>query len=68
MKNNFLILFSLSTIIFGQEYKLIKKEYSENYILVGTFKKEVLQDSNFAWWFNSEYTNYDVDTESIIKS
>ncbi len=67
MKIKFLILFIISTIIFGQEYKLIKNENSENYMLVGAFQREVLQDSNFAWWFNSEYTNYDVDTESIIK-
>lgn len=68
MKINFLILFFISTIIFGQEYKIIKKENSENFMLVGAFQREVLQDSNFAWWFNSEYTNYDVDTESIIMS
>ena len=68
MKIKSLTLLFISTIIFGQEYKIIKNENSNKSMLVGTFPREVFQDSNFAWWFNSEYTNYDVETESIIMS
>ena len=52
-------------MIFGQENKIIKDGDSNKSILVGLSTKKAYQDSNFAWWFNSEYTNYDVNTKLI---
>ena len=65
MKLIFLLLL-LSIIIIGQEYRLIENKISNKPMLVGVFQREVLQDSNFAWWFNSEYTNYYVEAELIL--
>jgi thiol-disulfide isomerase/thioredoxin len=68
VKVKFSILLFISTIIFSQEYKIIQYGGSNKSMIVGTFTREALQDSNFSWWFNSEYTNYDVDTDFLNKS
>lgn len=50
----------------GQEYQIVKYGKSGNKtMLVGISTREVFQDSSFAWWFNSEYNNYDVDTNVV---
>ncbi len=64
----FLILFFISTIIFSQEYEIVQYGSSDKSMFVGTITRENFQDSNFAGWFNSEYTNYDVDTKLLNKS
>jgi len=56
-----LFLFANSLLI-GQEYRIVDDEKSGKAMLVGTTQREAFQDSNFAWWFNSEYNSYDVDT------
>jgi len=34
-------------------------------MLVGTCTREAFQDSSFAWWFNSEYDNFELDNETL---
>ena len=65
MKGFILILLFFSSLLIGQEYKIIKDGDSNKSILVGITSKKAYQDSSFAWWFNSEYTNYNVDTKLI---
>jgi len=59
-----LFLFANSLLI-GQEYRIVDDEKSGKAMLVGTTQREAFQDSNFAWWFNSEYNSYDVDTSLV---
>jgi thiol-disulfide isomerase/thioredoxin len=59
------VLLLYATILFGQEYKIIQDENLNESILIGISNKKVFQDSNFATWFNSEYTNYNVDTKTL---
>lgn len=64
---NFILAFlmSISTICLAQENKLIKDGNSNKLMLVGSFEMEALKDSNFGWWFNSEYSNYEIDTKTL---
>lgn len=34
-------------------------------MLVGICDRDAFQDTSFAWWFNSEYENYDIDKEAL---
>jgi len=34
-------------------------------MLVGLSNREAMQDTSFAWWFNSEYENYELDRETL---
>jgi len=36
-------------------------------MLVGICTREAFADTSFSWWFNSEYDNYEVDTETLAK-
>ncbi len=36
-------------------------------MLVGIIDREAFADTNFAWWYNSGYENYDVDSVSLDK-
>lgn len=65
MKKILLILLFISSFSFGQDYKLVKSEKSGKVNLIGMTNRSAYQDTNFAWWFNSEYKNYDVDTLSL---
>jgi len=58
-------LFFLSSLVFGQSYKIVDYGTSGKSMLVGTSPREAFQDSNFAWWFNSEYSDYIADTNTI---
>ena len=59
------LFYSISLI--GQDYKI--QNYGENgKILVGVSPRKAYQDSNFSSWFNSEYTNYQVDTKELLPS
>jgi thiol-disulfide isomerase/thioredoxin len=43
-------------------------EKSNNMMLVGESPRKAYQDEDFAIWFNSEYTNYIVNSEALEKS
>jgi len=56
-----LIVFSVSS--FAQDKnKLIVDESSGKQMLLGICNRTAFTDTNFAWWFNPEYNNYDVDS------
>lgn len=65
MRGFFLFLLFISTLLIGQEYKIVQEADSKTSILIGVTSKNAYQDSNFAWWFNAEYTNYNVDRELL---
>lgn len=63
MKNIFLILLMFSAFIFAQEKnKLTVDEKSGKPMLLGLCDRTAFADTNFAWWFNSEFDNYSVDS------
>jgi thiol-disulfide isomerase/thioredoxin len=61
----FFIIILFSSVAFSQDYKFI--DDGDETVLVGITSRTVYQDSNFADWFNMEYTNYKVDTKLIQK-
>ncbi len=62
-----IILFS-SMINFAQDScRVILEERSGKPMLVGVCDRSALADTNFAWWFNSEYENYSVDSVTLQK-
>ncbi len=67
MKKVVIILLLLGYGIYGQEYKFVKDDISDTWMIVGTSTREAYKDSNFAEWFNYEYTNYEIDA-SVIRN
>ena len=65
MKVILTIILIISSICFAQESKLLKDGNSEKVMLVGSFEMEALQDTNFGWWYKSEYSNYELDTKTL---
>ena len=65
MKKVVIIFLLLSYGIFGQDYKFVKDDISDNWMIVGSSTREAYKDSNFANWFNYEYTNYEIETKVI---
>ncbi len=68
MKYLIIIILLFNININGQNCKLIKDNKSGKTMLVGITQREAFQDTSFAWWFNSEYMNYDVDTNTIAEA
>jgi thiol-disulfide isomerase/thioredoxin len=64
MKKNIIIfLIVLSIPLFAQDKnKLIVDESSGKQMLIGICDRTAFTDTNFAWWFNPEYNNYNVDS------
>jgi len=68
MNKILLILFFVVSILSAQEKnKMIIDDKSGKPILIGICDREAFSDSNFAWWFNSEYKLYSPE-EIIIDS
>lgn len=65
MKKIVIVLLLLGYGIYGQEYKFVKDDVSDTWMIVGSSTRKAYQDSNFAGWFNYEYTNYEIDTKVI---
>jgi hypothetical protein len=65
MKKYLLIILFFPAAIYMQEYKLVNDGDNNKVMLVGISPQEAYQDSNFSLWYNSEYTNYDVDINTI---
>jgi hypothetical protein len=58
-----IILVVLSGLSFAQDKnKLIVDESSGKQMLIGICDRTAFTDTNFAWWFNPEYNNYNVDS------
>ncbi|MFA4923800.1 MAG: thioredoxin family protein [Ignavibacteriaceae bacterium] len=60
----FLLFFSLVTLAQTTNQCVIDQK-SGKPMLVGICDREALQDTSFAWWFNSEYENYTLDKETL---
>ena len=68
MKKLFLLLMILSAVNFAQEKnKLVIDEKSGKPMLIGLCDRIAFADSNFSWWFNSEYDNYTPDSVTVMK-
>lgn len=68
MKKLFLFLMILSAVIYAQEKnKLVTDEKSGKPMLIGLCDRTAFVDSNFSWWFNSEYDNYTPDSTEVLK-
>ena len=68
MKKIFLLLVILSSVIIAQgKNKLVVDEKSGKPMLIGLCNRTAFADSNFSWWFNSEYDNYTPDSAEVIK-
>jgi len=58
-----LIITVLTGLSLAQDInKKIDDEGSNIPILVGECTREAFQDTNYSWWWNDQYNNYDVDT------
>jgi len=65
MKSLLIVLF-FSLVSFAQTTnQRVIDQKSGKPMLVGICDREALKDTSFAWWFNSEYENYDVDKETL---
>jgi thiol-disulfide isomerase/thioredoxin len=60
-----LILLLISTLQAQDENKIIIDKKSDKPMLVGYCNREAFQDTNFTWWFNSQYDIYDIDEETL---
>jgi thiol-disulfide isomerase/thioredoxin len=68
MKKLFLLLMIISTVIYAQEKnKFVTDEKSGKPMLIGLCDRTAFADSNFSWWFNSEYDNYTPDSAEVLK-
>lgn len=68
MKMLLLMLLFVACVIHGQEKnKQIDDEKSGKKILVGICDRSVFADTNYSWWFNSEYENYTPQEETVRK-
>lgn len=66
MKKAFLILLLAALSINAQEkYELVVDEKSGKTMVVGICDRTVFADTNFSWWYNSEYNNYEVNQDSV---
>jgi len=69
MRGKYLILVMLITAsLFAQDKNktMIDVKSGKPY-LIGICDREAFSDSNFAWWFNSNYDQYQVDSADIIE-
>jgi len=68
MKKLILFLLVLSAVINGQDkYKFVTDEKSGKPMLIGLCDRTAFADSNFSWWFNSEYEYYPADSTAVIR-
>lgn len=66
MKKTFLLLLVLVSFLSAQEKnKLPVDEKSGKPMLLGICDRTAFADSNFSWWFNSEFDNYSVDSVTL---
>lgn len=66
MKRLFFFFVIIVISINAQEKnKLIVDEKSGKPMIIGYCDRTVFADTNFAWWFNSEYDNYEFSKEVV---
>lgn len=67
MKKLLIIILLAASITYSQNNKLVIDERSGKPMLIGICDRTALLDSNFSWWYESEYNNYEFNA-SIIDS
>ncbi len=66
MKKAFFILLLTALSIYAQEkYELVVDEKLGKTMVVGVCDRAVFADTNFSWWYDSEYNNYEVNQDSV---
>ena len=65
MKYFFMILILAGSLIAQEKNKLIKDDKTGKPMLIGICDRTAFADTNFAWWFNSEYDVYNLDTTTL---
>ena len=67
MKKILLVVLLFASLISAQERnKLVTDEKSDKPMLIGLCDRTAFADTNFAWWFNSEFDNYKPDSVAIL--
>ncbi len=65
MKVLYILLF-VPILLSAQDInKMIIEEDSGKPMVIGLCDRTVFADTNFAWWFDSEYNNYEIKTEEL---
>ena len=67
MKSLFIVLFFSFITVAQTTNQCVIDQKSGKPMLVGFCDRASLQDTSFAWWFNSEYENYELDKETLSK-
>ncbi len=67
MKSLLMVLFFSIITLAQTSNQCVIDQKSGKPMLVGICNREAMQDSSFAWWFNSEYENYELDRETLSK-
>ncbi len=67
MKSIFIVLFFSIITLAQTTNQCVIDQKSGKPMLVGLCDRGSLQDTSFAWWFNSEYDNYELDRETLSK-
>lgn len=66
MKLTLYVLLFLPISIFAQDMnKCIIDSSSNKTMLIGQTTPEAFKDTAFAWWFNSEFDNYTIDSSAL---
>ncbi|MCK9209655.1 MAG: thioredoxin family protein [Ignavibacteriaceae bacterium] len=65
MKNLLLILFFSFVTLAQTTNQCVIDQKSGKAMLVGICDREAFKDTSFAWWFNAEYENYNLDKETL---
>lgn len=65
MKKIIITILLTATLIYSQNNKLVTDERSGKPMLLGICDKTALLDSNFAWWYEPEYNNYEFNSRAI---
>ncbi len=68
MKRLIFLLLILPAVICAQgKNKLVTDEKSDKPMLIGLCDRTAFADSNFSWWFNSEYDYYPADSVAVVR-
>ncbi len=62
-----LLLIFLGYFVVTGQNKIITDSKTGKPMLIGVCNREAFSDTSFAWWFNSEYDMYEVDTITLEK-
>ncbi|MBM4170552.1 MAG: thioredoxin family protein [Ignavibacteria bacterium] len=66
MRKTFMFILLLGIISYAQEKnKQMIDEKSGKLILIGYCDRTAFADTNYSWWFNSEYDNYEYNASTV---